>query len=98
MQNQKLLILIVLAVDKENANAGSKSRIPASGITSNSTYKKKQALTVKLKDSIVKTVEGKKLGQKVQQIIVVRSFLGAKVKYYRKPVLNNNSDHVIVHC
>ena len=31
----KLLILIFLAVDKENANADSVSRIPITGMTSN---------------------------------------------------------------
>ena len=71
----KLLILIFLAVDKENANADSVSRIPITGMTSNSTYKKKQKITVKLKELVAKNVEGKKLGRKVKQSIVVRSFL-----------------------
>ena len=54
-------------------------------MTSNFTYKKKQKLTVKLKELVVKYVEGKKLGRKDKQNIVVRSFLGTELNYYKKP-------------
>ena len=63
--------------------------------------KKKRKTTVILEDSILKRIQGRKLGRTVKQNIIVRSFPGAKLHYmslYAIPTVKRNPDCIIMHC
>ena len=58
-------------------------------------------MTVILGDSIVKRIQGRKLGRKVKQNVIVKSFPGAKLycmSHYAIPTVKSNPDHIIIHC
>ena len=63
--------------------------------------KKKRKTTVILGDSIVKRIPGQKLGRKVKQNVIVKSFLGAKldcIYHYAIPTVKSNPDRINMHC
>ena len=63
--------------------------------------KKKRKTTVILGDSIVKRIQVRKLGRKVEQNVIVKSFPGAKLdcmSHYVIPTVKSNPDRIIIHC
>ena len=58
-------------------------------------------MTVILGDSIVKRIQGQKLGRKVKQSVIVKSFPGSKLycmSHYAIPTVKSNPDRIIIHC
>ena len=54
-----------------------------------------------LGDSIVKRIQGRKLGRKVKQNVIVKSFPGAKLdcmSHLAIPTVKSNPDRIIIHC
>ena len=54
-----------------------------------------------LEDSIVKRIQGEKLGRKVKQNVIVKSFPGAKLdcmSHYAIQTVKSNPDCIIIHC
>ena len=54
-----------------------------------------------LGDSIVKRIQGRKLGRKIKQNVIVKSFPGAKLdcmSHYAISTVKSNPDRIIIHC
>ena len=54
-----------------------------------------------LGDSVVARIQGRKLGRKVKQNVIVKSFPGAKLdcmSHYTIPTFKSNPDCIIIHC
>ena len=70
-------------------------------IAGQSEEKKKRKTTIKLEDSIVKRIQGWKLGRKVKLNVIVRSFPGAKldcISHDAITTVNSNPNQIIIHC
>ena len=75
--------------------------VTANTIAGQPEKKKKRKTTVILGDSIVKRIQGQKLGRKVKQSVIVKSFPGAKLEcmsHYAILTVKNNHDRIIIHC
>ena len=54
-----------------------------------------------LGDSIAKRIQVRKLGRKVKQNVIMKSFPGAKLdcmSHYAIPTVKSNPDRIIIHC
>lgn len=70
-------------------------------IVGQSVDKKKRKTTLILGDSIKRRMQGRTLGRKDKQSVIVRSFPGAKLNcmsHYVIPANQSNLDRTIIHC
>ena len=52
-------------------------------------------------DFIVKQIQERKLGRKITQNVIVRSYLGAKldsISHYAIPTIKSNPNRIIIQC
>ena len=74
-------------------------KVTVNTITGQPKKKKKRKTTVILVDSVVTRIQGRKLGRKVKENVIVKS--GAKLdcmSHYTIPTFKSNPDRIIIHC
>ena len=76
-------------------------KVTVNTIAEQSKKMKKRKTTVILGDSIVNRIQGRKLGRKAKQDVIVKLFPGSKLDcmpHYAIPTVKSNPDCIIIHC